>query len=137
MIYDLANNLDKNKAAYKFNKLAEDGKVINLTEKRKKRSLSQNSYLHVAITLFAVEVGYTIEEAKTVLKRECSFMRYEKEDFIFLKRTRDLNAKELTEFIEFIITYAAKMFITIPSSEEYILNQIDIDRHISQNKEYI
>ena len=137
MIYDLANNLDKNKAAYKFNKLAEDGKVINLTEKRKKRSVSQNSYLHVAITLFAVEVGYTIEEAKTVLKRECSFMRYEKEDFIFLKRTRDLNAKELTEFIEFIITYAAKMFITIPSSEEYILNQIDIDRHISQNKEYI
>ena len=137
MIYDLANNLDKNKAAYKFHKLAEDGKVVNLTEKRKKRSVSQNSYLHVAITLFAVEVGYTIEEAKTVLKRECSFMRYEKEDFIFLKRTRDLNAKELTEFIEFIITYAAKMFITIPSSEEYILNQIDIDRHISQNKEYI
>jgi len=137
MLYDLQNNLDKNKAAYKFHKLVEDGKVIELTEKRKKRSISQNSYLHVAITLFAIEVGYTIEEAKTVLKRECSFMRYDKEDHVFLKRTRDLNTKELTDFIEFIITYAAKMFITIPSSEEYILNQIDIDRHISHNKEYI
>jgi len=137
MIYDLSNNEDKNKAAYKFNKLIEAGKVIELTEKRKKRSITQNSYLHVAITLFAIDVGYTIEEAKTVLKRECSFMRYEKEDHVFLKRTRDLNTKELTDFIEFIITYAAKMFITIPSSEDYIRNQIDIDRHISQNKEYI
>ena len=64
-------------------------------------------------------------------------MRYTKEDNIFLKRTRDLNTKELTDFIEFIITFAAKMFITIPTSEEYLINQIELDRYISQNKEYI
>ena len=137
MIFDLGNNEDKNKAAFKFHQLVEGGKVIELTEKRKKRSISQNSYLHVAITIFAIELGYTVEEAKTVLKRDCSFMVYDKEGMLFLKRTRDLNTKELTDFIEFIITYAAKMFITIPSSDEYINNQIDIDRHISQNKEYI
>ena len=137
MIYDLSNNEDKNRASFKFYQLVEGGKVIVLNEKRKKRSISQNRYLHVAITIFAIEVGYTIEEAKTVLKRECSFMRYEKEHHVFLKRTRDLNTKELTDFIEFIIQFAAKMFITIPSSEEYISNQIDIERYISQNKTYI
>jgi len=137
MIYDLSNNIDKNKAAYKFHKMVEEGKVIELTTKKKKRTINQNKYLHVAITLFAIEVGYTLEEAKTVLKRECSFMRYDKEDHVFLKRTRDLNTTELAEFLEFIIQFAAKMFITIPSSEGYISNQIDIDRHISHNKTYL
>jgi len=137
MLYDLGNNLDKNKAFYKFNKLAEGCKLIELTEKRKKRTVSQNSYLHVVISIFSIEVGYSLYEAKTVLKRECSFMRYEKEDHVFLKRTRDLNTTELAEFLEFIIQFAAKMFITIPSSEEYISNQIDIDRHISHNKTYL
>ena len=93
MIYDLSNNEDKNRASFKFYQLVEGGKVIVLNEKRKKRSISQNRYLHVAITIFAIEVGYTIEEAKTVLKRECSFMVYEKEGMLFLKRTRDLNTK--------------------------------------------
>ena len=137
MIYDLSNNECKNKAAYKFHQLAEKGKVIELTEKRKKRTTSQNSYLHVCITLFAIEVGYTIEESKTVLKRECSFMRYSKDGNVFLKRTRDLNTKELTDFIEFIIDFAGVQGITIPSSEDYILNQVQIDREIQTQKSFL
>jgi len=137
MIYDLSNNEDRNKAAYKFHKLAEDEKVIELTEKRKKRSVSQNSYLHVCITLFAIEVGYTIEESKTVLKRECSFMRYKKDGNVFLKRTRDLDTKQLTDFIEFILDFAGSQGISIPSSEEYILNQIQIHQEIQMQKNFL
>jgi len=137
MIYDLANNEDKNKAAYKFKQLAEDGKVIELTEKRKKRSVNQNAYLHVCITLFAIDVGYTLEESKTVLKRECSFMRYTKDGNVFLKRTRDLDTKELTDFIEFIIDFAGVQGISIPTSEEYILNHIQIDQEIQRQKNFL
>ena len=137
MIYDLGNNEDKNKAAYKFSKLVEDGKLIELTEKRKKRSIQQNKYLHVCLSLFAIAVGYNLNEAKTTLKRECLSMRYIKDGSIFLKRTRDLNTKELTDFIEFIIDFAGVQGISIPRSEEYITNQIEIDREISRNKNFL
>jgi len=137
MIYDLSNNIDKNKASFKLDELIKSSKVIELTEKRKKRTISQNSYLHVAISLLAIDTGYTLEEIKTVLKRECIFMRYKKESNVFLKRTRDLDTKELTDFIEFIIDYAGKLGIYIPSSEEYLINQIEINKEIQYNKQYL
>lgn len=137
MIFDLSNSLDKHKASVKLLELIDNGKVIELTEKRKKRTIQQNKYLHVVITLFAIEVGYTLDESKTVLKRECYFMVYEKEDMKFLKRTRDLNTKELTDFIEWIITYAGKMGIYIPSSEEFLLSQFEIEKEISKHKKYL
>ena len=137
MIYDLSNNIDKNKAAFKLDELIKSGKVIELTEKQKKRSIRQNSYLHVAITLFAIEVGYNLEEAKTTLKRECKFMRYSKDGNVFLKRTRDLTTKELTDFIEFILNFAGEQGIYIPTSEEYIQNYIEIDKTIAHNKIYL
>ena len=137
MRYDLKNPLEQRKAMQQLDYLTSNGAVVELTEKRKKRSIPQNSYLHVVITLFAIEVGYTLDEAKTVLKRECSFMVYDKEGMKFLKRTRDLNTKELTDFIEWIREYAGKIGIYIPTSEDYLINQIEIDKEISKNKKYI
>ena len=137
MIYDLNNSLDKNKASIKFTELLESGKVIELTAKTTKRTIKQNSYLHVAITLFAIEVGYNLDEAKTTLKRECLSMRYIKDGSIFLKRTRDLDTKELTDFIEFIIEFCGVQGIYIPTPEEYILNQIEIDKQINSQKQYL
>lgn len=137
MIFDLSNNHDLNKSKVKFNQMCEEGKVIDLTEKRKKRTIKQNAYLHVAIQLFAIEVGYNIAEAKTKLKRECLFMRYEKGGEVFLKSTSDLDTKKLTDFIDFIMSFAGVQGIYIPTPEEYILNQIEIDRQISANKQYL
>lgn len=137
MILDLSNNLDKNKAQVRFKEMIDQGKVIELTEKRKKRTIKQNSYLHVAITLFAIESGYNIDEAKTILKRECISMRYVKDGSMFLKRTRGLSTKELTDFIEFIIQFCGVQGIYIPSPEEYILNQIEIDKQINAQKQYL
>lgn len=137
MVYDLSNQLESNKALCKLNELIKSGKVIELTEKRKVRTIQQNKYLHVCITLFAVEVGYNLDEAKTELKRACNFMRYEKDGKAFLKRTRDLNTKELTDFIEFIIEFSGVQGIYIPSSEEYLINKTAIDRQIEAQKRFL
>ena len=137
MLFDLNELTDAVKAAVHFNKLIEKKCVIELSEKKPKRSLNQNSYLHVCITLFAIEFGYTLAEAKTLLKRNCSFMVYEKNGVKFLRQTSKQDSRELTEFIEFIRNYASVQGLYIPTSEEYILNQISIDKSIYNNKHFL
>lgn len=137
MKLDLTNPFDINKAKTYFNKLMEQGKQIELKEVRKVRTIKQNAYTHVCITLFAIEFGYNLEEAKTHLKRNCDFMRYEKNGETFLKRTRDMNTKELTEFIEWIRTYSSQQGCYIPTSEEYINQRFEIDKEIDRHKEYL
>jgi hypothetical protein len=137
MKLDLSKPFDLNRANLYYAKLRTDGSKIELKVVRESRTLKQNAYLHVCITLFAIEFGYTIEEAKTDLKRYCSFMRYEKNGNQYLKETRGLNTKELTEFIEWIRTYSAQEGCYIPTSEEYINQRFEIDKQISNHKEYL
>lgn len=137
MKLDLSQPFDINRAKVYFKKLLDGGKCIELSEHRKSRTVKQNKYLHVCISLFAIEFGYNLEEAKTHLKRNCDFMRYDKDQETFLKRTRTLDTKELTDFIEWIRTYSAKEGCHIPSADEYLAQQFEIDKTISQHKEYL
>jgi len=137
MILDTSNSIDRNKAETYFNTLLDNKKKIELKELRPKRTITQNAYLHVCITLFAIDFGYTLEEAKTLLKRESTFMLYEKNDMFFLKRTRDMLTDELTKFIEFIRNYASKQGCYIPTADEYKNDSYSIDKHIDTNKQYL
>jgi hypothetical protein len=137
MKYDTSDTIDKNKAKIKFNKLVEEGKKIELKELKPPRSLNQNKYLHVCISLFAINFGWTLSEAKTHLKRACNFMVYEKNGEKFLKLTRTMDSKELTEFIDWLRTYSAQNGCYIPTAEEYHLNRFEIDKEIDQNKPYL
>lgn len=137
MKLDLSKSFDLNRAKLYFKKLSEEGKQIELKEVRKVRTLSQNRYCHVCICLFAIEFGYSAEEAKTHLKRECESMRYQKGNEVFLRRTRDMDTKELTIFIEWIRTYASKQSCYIPGADEYLAQQFEIDKEIDRNKEHL
>lgn len=132
------NRLDK----FQENKLqarleATKDKIVEFKEVRQKRSLTQNAYLHVCITLYAIEFGYTLNEAKTDLKRECSFMRYEKNGKQYLKETSKMDSKELTNFIDWLRNYASQNGCYIPKSEEYLTNRVAIDNQIETNKQYL
>ena len=142
MKYDLTNSIDATSAQLYLDKLIEEGAKIELKKIRGKRTLKQNSYFHVVITIFAMELGYTIEEAKTMLKRMYSnaepSMIYQKKGYKFLRSTTTMDTKELTNFIEWIRNYAATdAGIYIPTSEEYLINQFNIDKQIEQNKQYL
>lgn len=137
MFYDLKKQYGINKAKAKLDSLIEKRKVIELKEKRKKRTISQNAYMHVLFNLFGIETGYTASEAKTVLKRECkNLMVYEKEGEKFLRGTSDLSKDECQVFIDWVINYAGIQGIHLPSSEEYLENQHEIEIQIDLNRGY-
>ena len=137
MKLDFTNPIDINKSITYLQKLIEGKKQIELKEIRKSRTTKQNSYLHVIITLYAIYCGSILKEAKTDLKRECSFMRYENNNNVYLKSTAKLNTKELTEFIEWIRNYSSINGCYLPTAEEYLTNRFEIDREIDNNKKYL
>ena len=137
MRYDTKNEYEANQARTNLEYLISKQKVLEQKEIRTKRSISQNAYLHVVITLYAVYFGATINEAKTDLKRYCDFMTYQKNGKSYLKETKGMNSKELTEFIDWCRNYASKGGCYIPTSEEYLMNKYSIDKEIEANKTYI
>lgn len=57
MIYNLANVLDAQNAEARLRYLRRKGCVIELSEKKPKRTTRQNSYLHLIIGYFATQTG--------------------------------------------------------------------------------
>ena len=137
MKFDLSNSLERNKSDTYYDKLKEDGSSIELKKLGMNRSISINSYLHVCISLFAIEYGYTLAEAKTMLKRECEFMVYEKNGQRFLIETSKQNNDECSKFVSWIRNYAGKQGLYIPDAEEYKQNKFSIDREIDKHKTYL
>ena len=137
MLLDLSIQEDLKKAELYFKTMVISKFKIELKRILPNRSISLNSYLHVCISLFSIEFGYNLEESKTLLKRKCSFMIYEKNGLKFLKKTSTLNNKECSEFVEFIRNYAAQHDLYIPDAEEYKTNKFNIDKEINKNKEYL
>lgn len=137
MKYDLKNEFDRNKFYSRLDALLNKECIIELKEVKNCRTLSQNAYLHVCISLFAIEFGYDLENAKHILKSACSFMHEFKEDIKIVKQTRKLNTKELTDFIEYIRTFSSMQGCYIPTPDEYLQNKIVIDNEILKNKEFL
>ena len=132
-------NLKKDREKFNFyvDKLKDFDGIVELTKKFKPRSIQANKYLHVCISLFAIQTGYTLEEMKIVLKRECHFMTYEKQDNKFLKKSSTLNTKELAEWITWIRNKASNNEFYIPSSDDYHRNWVEIESEIEAHKTYL
>lgn len=137
MLLDLSNEYDLKKASAYFKKLVDAKSKIELKKHNNKRSISLNAYLHVCISLFAINYGYTLEEAKTLLKRMCSFMVYKKNGNTFLKKTSKLDNLDCSEFVGWIRNYASQQGLYIPDAEEYKHNKFTIDKEINNNKQYL
>jgi hypothetical protein len=138
MKYNLAYSFDANSARVYLDNLIADQKQIELSVIREKRSRSQNNYLHVVITLWAIHTGYTLQEAKDYLKDTCEFMHYEKNGHMFRVETSKHDSKELTGFIEWIRNYSAKECgYYIPTPEEYYMDKCRFDNEIDRAKEFL
>jgi hypothetical protein len=135
MFYDLRTQYGIGRAKAKLEALLESRKMIELKEKRKKRTISQNKYMYVLFTLFGIETGYTKNEVKELLKKECAdIFRYEKNGSHFHRSTSDLNKDECIVFIDWIIKFAGEQGIHLPTSLEYLTDQHAIDIEIDLNR---
>lgn len=71
MIYDPNSKLECQQAIEKIKHFIAKGQKFELKAKYPKRSISQNSYLHLILTWFGLETGYTLQEVKQdIFKKE-------------------------------------------------------------------
>lgn len=145
MIYDTSNPLDKVNFLFRANKLAESGKVIDLTEKKPRRSLPQNKYLHVILAYFGTQTGNTLEWVKQQYYKKLVnpdlFIREKEDKYLgrikVLRSSADLDTAEMSLSIERFRNWAAQEAgIYIPSADEAILIQ-QMEIEIERNKEFL
>lgn len=145
MIYDTSNPLDKANFMLRAKKLAESGKVIELTEKKPRRSLPQNKYLHVILAYFGTQTGNTLEWVKQQYYKKLVnpdlFIREKEDKYLgrikVLRSSADLDTAEMSLSIERFRNWAAQEAgIYIPSADEAIfIQQMEIE--IERNKEFL
>ncbi len=145
MIYDTSNPLDKANFLLRAKKLAESGKVIELTEKKPRRSLPQNRYLHVLLAYFGTQTGNTLEWVKQQCYKKLVnpdlFIREKEDKYLgkikVLRSSADLDTSEFSLSIERFRNWASQEAgIYLPSADEYIIIQ-QMEIEIERNKDYI
>ena len=146
MLYDTSKELDKNRAIEKFKFLIGKGKIIELKEKRKIRSISQNNYLHLILSWFALEMGETLEYTKKeTFKREVNsdIFLY---DFINrktgeirkeLKSTSTIDTKDMTTAIDRFRNFASINFGMYLPEPEDLVNLREMERQINNQKQFL
>lgn len=137
MIYDLSKETDKKRAGERYRFLQDKGAKIELTERRKKRTVSQNSYLHALFGHFAIETGNTMEWVKQkYFKLYCNkelFVREKNDEFLgrvkYTRSSADLDTGEMTLAIERFRDWASReagIYLPEPHETE-MLEQIEIE----------
>jgi hypothetical protein len=145
MNYDLSRELDRMQFKERCNFLYRQGTLVELTEKRGKRTLKQNSYLHLLLSYFALQYGERMEYIKQeFFKRHVNadlFLR-EKEGngigrYYILRSSAELDTKEMTTAIDRFRDWASmEAGIYLPSPDEDALIGA-MEREVEENKRWI
>ena len=145
MVYDTSNPFDKANFLLRAKKLAESGKIVELTEKKPRRSLPQNKYLHVILAYFGTQTGNTLEWVKQQYYKKLVnpdiFIREKEDKYLgrikVLRSSADLDTSEFSLSIERFKNWAAQEAgIYIPSADEAILIQ-HMEIEIERNKDFL
>lgn len=122
MQFNLAGSIPREKARAYFEKLmARDHGTIEIRQVRAKRSNPQNAYLHMVLADMGQHLGYTLEEIKTLAKRNCGLAYQHPNGGMFLRSTADLDTKEFCEFVERLQRWASESFdYYVPDPNEYV-----------------
>lgn len=145
MIYNLSSPLEKANFLLRTKKLAESGVIVDLTEKKPRRSLPQNKYLHVILAYFGAQTGNTLEWVKQQYYKKLVnpdlFIREKEDKYLgrikVLRSSADLDTAEMSLSIERFRNWAAQeACIYIPSADEAIfIQQMEIE--IERSKEFL
>ena len=144
MLYDLNNPLQRESFKVKSEALAKKGGIVELTEKKQRRTNQQNAYLHTILSYFAGEIGETMEYVKRhyfkVLCNKDLFVLDVEDKYLgrikVLRSSADLDTAEMTTAIERFRNWAATEGIYIPSPDEQNLVQL-MEIEVSRNRIYV
>lgn len=144
MIYDTSKEFDKQRAITRFNQLISKGRRIEL-KSIEKRSLSQNNYLHLILSLLAIETGNTLDYVKEVFYKRAAnkelFVR-EKDDEIlgkveYLRSSADLSKEEMTLSIDRFRNWSSQtagVYLPAADEREFLAS---IEYEMSRYKQWI
>lgn len=146
MIYDAEIELDRHRAQERLKWLISKGKRFEIKEKRAKRSLPQNNYLHLILSWYAIEYGETLEYIKQEVFKKYVNAQIFKTEHINKKTgesrddwrsTAELDTQEMTLAIDRFRDYASKEAgIYLPEPKDMaLLNHIE--KEIEKFKTYI
>lgn len=141
MFFDLSIEEHQVKFKEQCNKHYTDKACVELTKKQSNRTLQQNKYLHVVFSLIGLEFGENKEAVKHILKvRRSDIFKVDVKGckVPYFRSTADLDKDEMKEFIDWIIEYMAiNHNVRIPTVEEYLQHQHNIDSEIAKNEKYL
>lgn len=132
MIFNLSNSYERQKFKEYCNMQYEEGGIVEVKRKHRRRSLSQNSYLHLLLGYFASEFGYSLEEVKyDIFKRKCNpdIFKVERvnkrgKKVTALRSSRDLDTAEMTTAIERFRNWSsavAGLYLPSPGEEQALI----------------
>lgn len=141
MIYNPTNPLHQKQAIEKLKYFFSKGKRFELKAKHDKRSISQNSYLHLILTWFGIETGYTLEEVKQeIFKKHVNanlFYDGEFDGVVKIERwrsTANLDTAEMTLAIDRFRNFSSQdLGIYLPEPNDLVLLQ-ELENEISKHK---
>lgn len=147
-IYIATNELDIHRARSRLEYLIEKGKTFEIIEKKPKRSLSQNNYLHLILSFFALEYGETLEYVKQEIFKKQVNREIFKTEYINPKTgevreawrsTGSLDTKEMTLAIDRFRNFSSKEAgIYLPAPEDMVyLNEIEREIKKYNNQNYL
>lgn len=116
----------------------------NIVEVKKispKRSLSQNSYLHLLLGAFGQHFGYTLEEAKIIYKDlNTGMYKYDKEvrgkKHTFYRSSADLDKAEMTKSIDILREWSDRAGYPLPTATDQGW-LMQIENEIERSKYYL
>ena len=145
MKYNLKNELDRQEFKQYCNDLYKAEEFVEVKRIRPTRSLRQNAYLHVVLSYYASEFGYTLEEVKqdifkklinpTIFKATRKNKRGQ--EVTYIRSSKELDSKEMTTAIERFRNYSAMiagLYIPAPHEEEAL---IEAQKQIALYEEYL
>lgn len=145
MIYDLNNILDKERFKRRCNQLYKAGEMVELSAKKKRRTIPQNAYLHLILGWFAMETGNRLE----FVKQEYFKKHINPEIFVIevddaylgkvqvLRSSRDIDTTQMTTAIDRFRTWAsseADIYLPSPNEQDFLQ---EIEMEMIRQKEYL
>ena len=145
MIFNLNNPYEVDKYKEYVNKLFKDKAIVEVKKKFPNRSLSQNNYLHLLLSFFACELGYSLDEVKLdFFKKTCNRDLFERKkinkqgkEITYMRSSSELTSGEMTTAIERFRNYSAAqadLYLPSPNENQFLIH---IEQEIQRNKEFI
>lgn len=117
-----------------LSRLIEKESIVEVVKVSPRRSLNQNNYLHLLLSAFGNNFGYTDTESKEIYKQlNKETYAYTKQDHTFWKSSRDLTTEEMAKTIDKFMLFSAEQGYELPlaTDQEWLMS---IENEIERSK---